>query len=96
LLILTNQAVSDLVDISAYTFEAWGAHQQTIYLQTLETAFDRLAELPNIGSRADYIRNGYLKYLAGKHLIFYRFLSDKDIEVVRILHQSMDVDLHLP
>jgi len=64
-------------------------------MQILETAFDMLAESPKTGQNIDYIRHGYFRYTVGKHVIFYHFVSDTDIEVVRILHQSMDVESHL-
>jgi toxin ParE1/3/4 len=40
------------------------------------------------------IPGGYRKRAAGSHVIFYRQLSHKT-EIVRILHQNMDVDSHL-
>ncbi|WP_113913662.1 type II toxin-antitoxin system RelE/ParE family toxin [Roseovarius dicentrarchi] len=44
--------------------------------------------------RAVDVREGYLKQAVGKHLVFYR-PTDAGIEVIRILHQSMDVGRHL-
>lgn len=37
---------------------------------------------------------GYLKHAVGKHFVFFR-TTDTGIAVIRILHQSMDVGLHL-
>ena len=37
------------------------------------------------------VRQGYLKYPVGKHHVYFR-RSDSGIEVVRIPHQSMDVN----
>ena len=37
------------------------------------------------------VRQGYLKYPVGKHHVYFR-RSDGGIEVIRIPHQSMDVN----
>ncbi len=34
-------------------------------------------------------------YRANKHIIFYRILPDKDILIIRILHQRMDIKKRL-
>jgi toxin ParE1/3/4 len=34
--------------------------------------------------------------IVGRHLIFYRQLSEDAIEIVRILHGRMDIETHLP
>ena len=52
-----------------------------------------LAADPRLGRSCDQIRAGYFKYSAGSHVIFDR-LADVGIDVVRILHQSMDIDRH--
>jgi len=31
-----------------------------------------------------------------RHIVFYRVASDDVIDVVRLLHDAMDVQLHLP
>jgi plasmid stabilization system protein ParE len=41
-----------------------------------------------------YIRKGYRVYHVGRHLIFYRQKSP-GIEIIRILHDRMDVETHL-
>jgi toxin ParE1/3/4 len=40
------------------------------------------------------IRAGYLKYAVGLHFLFYRLTADH-LDVVRILHQRMDISAHL-
>ena len=43
---------------------------------------------------AEDTRPGYRKAACGSHMIYFRQDGD-DIDVVRILHQSMDVGRHL-
>ena len=92
---LTSKAYEDLKSIAIYTQENWGQSQRTIYLKMMDDAFRELSDNPEHGRKIDDIRAGYYKYKIGKHLIFYRFVSETDIEIVRILHQKMDIESHL-
>lgn len=46
-------------------------------------------------SRPVTVRDGYQKALTGLHVIYFRWTDQSQIVVVRILHQSMDVERHL-
>lgn len=46
------------------------------------------------GRPCDAIRKGYRKRSVGRHVIFYRTVNG-GVDVVRILHEQMDVDRHL-
>lgn len=54
---------------------------------------EQLATRQREGRRCD-TREGYFKCPAGSHVIFYR-LSGIHLDVIRILHQRMDVERHL-
>ena len=92
---ISNAAVSDMLDIGRYTEDAWGIDQSNIYLKRLDKAFHTLAREPKIGLVCDNIMYGYRKFPEGKHIIFYRIADDKIIEIIRILHQAMDVSGHI-
>ena len=92
--VLTVAAYDDLKDIAAYTQETWGENQCDLYLKMIDDAFHELSDNPAHGTKIDDIRAGYYKYRIAKHLIFYRHIADY-IEIVRILHQSMDTESHL-
>lgn len=92
---LTAKARADLVSIAHYTEDTWGREQRNKYLTKLDESFHLLAEKPHIGRTCDDILMGYQKYHIGRHLIFYR-QSDKDIEIIRILHDRMDIEIHMP
>ena len=53
-----------------------------------------LVHEPQLGRACDEIKKGYGKHHVGRHLIFYRQTTSY-IEIIRILHESMDVDSHL-
>lgn len=91
---LTQKAKADLKDIARYTQKTWGIAQRNIYLTQIDSTFHNLAINPKMGFSCDYIRAGYFKFRVGKHFIFYR-IADSDIEIVRILHERMDIETRL-
>jgi len=88
---LTAKARADLRDIGRYTQRTWGRDQRNHYLSRLDEAFHLLAREPDRGRSCDNIRQGYRKYQVGRHVIFYR-RSGADIEIIRILHERMDLE----
>lgn len=92
---LTKRALDDLREIGRYTQERWGRDQRRNYLSQLDRYFHALAENPSQGKRCDEIRPGYRKFPSGRHVIFYRVVNIGTIEIVRVLHERMDVDNHL-
>ena len=93
--LLTAAARKDIMDIGRFTTGKWGKRQRDKYLKQLDDAFKLLARQPEIGRDADDIKPGYKKFSQGSHIIFYRAGTESKIVVVRILHNSMDVDQHL-
>lgn len=90
---LTPRAVADLEQIWSYTAATWSLDQAERYHNAIVAALDALVSGCRRG-RATAVRAGYLKYAVGSHLVFYR-VAGHGIDVIRILHQSMDVDRHL-
>ncbi|HEX4769133.1 MAG TPA: type II toxin-antitoxin system RelE/ParE family toxin [Lichenihabitans sp.] len=82
-----------MAEIWDYSAVRWGDAHAERYVRRIETTMAALAADPRLGRSCDQIRAGYFKYPAGSHVIFYR-LADVGIDVVRILHQGMDVDRH--
>jgi len=95
LFLLTVTARKDLIDIGRYTTENWGKRQRDKYLNQLDDAFKLLARQPEIGRDADDVKPGYKKFSQGSHIIFYRAGTASRIVVIRILHNSMDVEQYL-
>ncbi len=91
---LSAKSLEDLKSIARFTLKSWGREQRDIYLSKLDESFHRLAEQPHLGSARDDIRKSYWVYHVGRHLIFYRQKST-DIEIIRILHDRMDVETRL-
>ena len=92
---LTYKAVEDLGDIWNYTIETWSESQAEIYYSLLIDSCQELANKPNQGKSYEVVERNILGFKIGQHVIFYRIVSEKEIEVVRILHGMMDMKNHL-
>lgn len=92
---LTSRAKADLMEIGRYTLEQWGREQRNIYLAMLDGCFRQLAANPLKGKDCSEVRSGYRKLKAGGHVIFYRLTSTENIEIVRVLHEGMDLEARL-
>ncbi|CAM3590039.1 type II toxin-antitoxin system RelE/ParE family toxin [Smaragdicoccus niigatensis] len=93
--VLSPAAQADLEGIWEYTAQQWSLDQAEQYVRLLQRVIERAAAAPGIGRRCDEIRSGYFKLAAGAHVFFYRIANDGVMDVVRILHQRMDVDRSL-
>ena len=91
---LTERAKADLRTIGRYTQATWGREQRNRDLARLDASFHLLAREPHRGRACDDIRQGYRKYHVGRHLNFYRE-SPEGVEIIRILHDRMDIESHL-
>ena len=91
---LTPVAYEDLKEISRYTQNKWEVKKRNLYITEINNRFEWLSKNPEIGKSREDIKKGYLSYPEGKHVIFYR-VKINHIEILVILHQSIDYQLHL-
>ena len=91
---LTPAAQQDLSSIWDFTREHWDENQAEIYVSELRVAIERIAADPQRGRACDDIREGYLRYSIGSHLVFSIVRTDS-VDVIRILHQRMDPTRHI-
>ena len=91
---LSPAAQADLEDIWDYTVRRWGEAQAEDYTRNIQAACEALSEGTMISRSAGEIRAGYRKVTVGSHVMFFCMQSDV-VEIIRILHQSMDIERHL-
>jgi toxin ParE1/3/4 len=89
---LTPAARNDLNDIEYYTVAHWGFPQAKNYMIALQQAIESLPVAPYSGRRCDHVRFGCHRLDVQSHAIFYTIA--KNIKVLRILHQRMDIARH--
>lgn len=90
---LRPRARTDLDDIWHYTRHKWSDEQADAYYLAILAALTALQSGASVGAPV-HARAGYRRHLVGSHAIYYRPVST-GIEVVRVLHQSMDAKRHL-
>jgi toxin ParE1/3/4 len=89
--ILRQEAIDDLSDIWEYTFQEWSENQADKYYEAIKFACNEIGKNPNIGRIYAEISKNLLGLKSGKHIIFYCQISENEIEVIRILHERMDL-----
>lgn len=89
--ILRQEAIDDLNDIWIYTFEEWSETQADKYYASLEFACAQIGENSELGKEYEGINQNLLGLRTGKHIIFYQIRTVNEIEVIRILHERMDL-----
>jgi len=78
-----------------YTAENWSTSQADRYYNLILDEIEYIAD--NFESARDMgkVRTNYRYSKIKSHLIFFRKTNDKTIEVVRVLHERMDIENRL-
>lgn len=103
---LSESAQRDFGEIIEWTVERFGERQAVAYSEILITAIQELhagPQLAGVKARDDIGKNILTLHVAragrkGRHFLMLRADNDQDrvIDVVRILHDAMDLPRHLP
>jgi toxin ParE1/3/4 len=93
--IFRQKAIDDLNDIWNYTFEQWSENQASNYYISLKIACNEIGENPELGREYFGINRNLLGFKTGKHIIFYHLITANEIEIIRILHERMDLKTRL-
>ena len=101
---LASQAEQDLFDIILWTAENFGTNQAEHYAETIALAIEALHDGPEIlgaevrdeigmGIRALHVARQGRK---GRHFVAFSVSEGHIINILRLLHDSMDLAMHLP
>ena len=92
--LISSEALSDLDAIWFYTFENWSADQANRYYDLIFEEINNICKEPDSGKPMAQVRKGYRVSKVKSHLIFYR-VEKNVVEVIRILHNRMDIENRL-
>ena len=92
---ISKQAIDDLNDIWVYTFYKWSKVQADRYYDLIIGEIEFIADNFMTGKSAEQTRKNYRVTKIKSHLIFYRKVDNEFVEIVRILHQRMDIKKRL-
>jgi len=90
---LTPAAEQDLEEIWRFTARKWSPVRANLYIRDFLSAFAELASSERMGTVV-FPKQAYYRLLVGSHVIVYR-ASATHIDVIRVLHQSMDLPQHI-
>ncbi len=93
-LIKTKLAEEDLIAIWMYTYQEWGERQADLYLDDLNEAFMRIVRFPEIARERTELSPPARIHPHKHHLVVYTF-DESNITIIRVLHESMNIDDHL-
>ena len=93
---ISKEAQNDLEKIWIYTFEIWSVEQADRYINLIMDEIEYLTINPKSGMDYSHVRKGYFRSRVKSHFIFYKInLKVNELEIIRILHQQMDIGSRL-
>jgi toxin ParE1/3/4 len=92
---ISEKAIKDIDEIWLYTLETWSQHQADRYYKLLIEEMEYISKHFEGGKSAEHIQHGYRYSKVKSHLIFYKKAEDGYIEIIRVLHQRMDIENRL-
>jgi len=92
--VISKKASSDLNAIWLHTLKNWSLEQADRYYNLIFDEIDHICRNPDCGNSMEHVREGYRVTKVKSHLIFFRARKDR-IEIIRILHEKMDIDNRL-
>tara|TARA_R110002073_G_C9152275_1_gene553695 strand:+ start:254 stop:556 length:303 start_codon:yes stop_codon:yes gene_type:complete len=92
---ISKQATNDLNDIWIYTLRKWSKDQADRYYNLIIEEIEFVADNFMTGKSVEQTRKGYRVTKIKSHLIFYKKAEDGIVEIIRILHQRMDIKKRL-
>jgi toxin ParE1/3/4 len=92
---ISEKAIADLEKIWFYTFNKWSIDQADRYHNQIIGEIEYIVDNYELGRKMDHVRLGYRMTKVKFHLIFYRQIEENTVEIVRILHQNMDIENRL-
>ncbi len=101
---LSAEAEADIDEILGYTLETFGEAQADRYRSLLAEALGELSQRPDVpySRNRDDVRPGLRSlHIArrdnkGRHLILFRTADGQVVDVLRVLHDAMELKRHLP
>ena len=88
---ISEKALKDIEDIWLHTLENWSVEQADRYYNLIFDEIQFIATHFDQGKNYGNVREGYRYSKVKSHLIFYRKSNDKTVEIIRVLHEKMDI-----
>lgn len=93
--IITQEAIDDINNIWLYTAENWSIEQADRYYNLIMDEIEYIADNVQTARDIGTVRKDYRYSKIKSHLIFFKENKGESIEVVRVLHERMDIENRL-
>lgn len=84
-----SSAQRDFTNLAVRSEREWGKQRTRRYLDEIERKIQSIVENPMLGHDAGLPRPELRRITSGSDVIFYTF-DDRQVEIVRIMHERMD------
>ena len=88
---ISKQVLEDIDKIWLYTLENWSLNQANHYYRLIYEEIDFILEDFASGKDIGKVKLGFRQTKIKSHLIIYKMADDSIIEIVRVLHERMDI-----
>jgi toxin ParE1/3/4 len=89
---ISEKALEDLENIWDYTDKHWSRQQANLYLEIIFAAIELLCEDPLKNKEYKKLKRNYRSSSVKSHVVFYLLTDTGIVEIIRILHKSMDLN----
>jgi toxin ParE1/3/4 len=93
--IISEKAIEDINNIWIYTAENWSVEQADRYYNLIYDETEYIVKDFEMARDFGKIRKSYKYSKVKSHLIFFKKDEMNEIEVVRVLHERMDIENRL-
>lgn len=92
---ISEKALEDINNIWIYTAENWSVEQADRYYNLIIDEIEYIVDNLDMARDFGKIRKSYRYSKVKSHLIFFKKDKTDEIEVVRVLHERMDIENRL-
>jgi len=82
-------------EIWVYTLEKWSLGQAELYIDLIRSEIEKIAKNPQSGRSYAHVLENCRAYKVKSHYIFYEIIDENHVEILRILHEKMDMENRL-
>lgn len=93
--VISEKALEDINNIWIYTTENWSVEQADRYYNSIIDEIEFIVQKIELARDFGKIRKSYKYSKIKSHLIFFKKNKSNEIEVVRVLHERMNIENRL-
>ncbi len=93
--LLNEKAIEDINEIWLYTAQNWSVEQANRYYYLIIDEIHFIVQNYETAKNFESIRKSYKYAKVKSHLIFFKKIDNNKIEIIRVLHESMNLKNNL-